>query len=132
MISSRFSSSRAGSCDPSFGDPVRLGCPHRVPRIRMPSLANTASKTLVNLLSRSRINTVNSGAKHEDFRVFRLGAAGQQSEPGHDLSEDQIQQSYRHGRRSCPTTTVQRCRRPPSWMSNSAPTGWRAADTSVA
>ena len=27
-----------------------------------------------------------------------------------DLPEDQIQQSYRHDRRSCPTTPVQRCR----------------------
>jgi hypothetical protein len=47
-------------------------------------------------------------AQHEDFRVFRLCAAGQQPEPGQDLPEDQIQQSYRHDRRSCPTTTVPR------------------------
>ncbi len=43
-------------------------------------------------------------------------------QPGQDLPEDQIQQSYRHDRRSCPTTTVQRCRRSPPWMTSSAPT----------
>jgi hypothetical protein len=53
-----------------------------------------------------------------------LCAAGQQSQPSHDLPEDQIQQSYRHDRRSCPTTTLQRCRRSPSWMTSSAPTGF--------
>jgi hypothetical protein len=46
--------------------------------------------------------------------------AGQQSQPGHDLPEDQIQQSYRHDRRSCPTATGQRCRRSTPWMSSSA------------
>ena len=47
----------ADSCDPSFGDRVRPGCPHGVRRMRMLSLANTASKMLVNLLSRSWIKT---------------------------------------------------------------------------
>ena len=51
--------SAADSSNPSFGDRVRLRRPHRVRRIRMLSLANTASKTLVNLLSRSRINNLN-------------------------------------------------------------------------
>jgi hypothetical protein len=32
--------------------------------------------------------------------------SGQQSQPGHDLPEDQIQQSYRHDRRSCTTATA--------------------------
>ena len=36
-------------------------------------------------------------------------------------------QSYRPDRRSCPTT-VQRCRRSPPWMTNSAPTGLRFHD----
>ena len=48
-------------------------------------------------------------AQHEDFRIFRVCAAGQQSQPGQDLPEDQIQQSYRHDRRSCPTATLHRC-----------------------
>jgi hypothetical protein len=43
----------------------------------------------------------------------------------HHLSEDQIQQSYRHDRRSCPTATVQRSHRSPPWMASSAPTGLR-------
>jgi hypothetical protein len=45
-------------------------------------------------------------AQHEDFRIFRFCAASQQSKPSQDLPEDQIQQSDRHGRRSCPTATV--------------------------
>jgi hypothetical protein len=39
--------------------------------------------------------------KYKNLRILRLCAAGQQSQPGHDLAEDQIQQSYRHDRRSC-------------------------------
>jgi hypothetical protein len=40
------------------------------------------------------------------LRILRLGAMGEQSKPGHDLSKDQIQRSYRHGRRSCPQVTT--------------------------
>jgi hypothetical protein len=47
----------ADGADPTFGDGVRLGARTRVRRMRMPSLANTASRTLVNLLSRSRVRT---------------------------------------------------------------------------
>jgi hypothetical protein len=36
-----------------------------------------------------------------------------------DLPKDQIQQSYRYHRRSCPTASVQRCRKSPSWMASS-------------
>jgi len=42
--------------DPSFGDRVRLGARTGVRRMRMPSLATTASKASVNWLWRSRIN----------------------------------------------------------------------------
>jgi transposase-like protein len=44
-----------------------------------------------------------------------------------DELEDQIQQSYRHDRRPCPTTTRQRCHRSTPWMSSSAPTAARVA-----
>jgi hypothetical protein len=60
--------------------------------------------------------------EHKNLRVFRLCAAGEQSEPSHDLPEDQIEQSYRHDRRSCPTAAARGCRRSPSWMTSSAPT----------
>ena len=40
------------------------------------------------------------------------------------LSEDQIQQSYRHSRRSCPTATVYGFRKSPPWMT-SRPAGVR-------
>ena len=53
----------AGSSDRWFGDGVGLGCPHRARGIRMPSLANTASNMLVNLLSRSRIRILTSAAR---------------------------------------------------------------------
>ena len=46
-------------------------------------------------------------AQHQDLRILRPGAAAQQSEPGYQLPEDQIEQSYRHSRRSCLMTTVQ-------------------------
>jgi hypothetical protein len=49
----------AEGSDPSFGDRVRLGARTGVRRIRILSLAKMASKTLVNLLSRSLINIVN-------------------------------------------------------------------------
>jgi hypothetical protein len=45
--------------------------------------------------------------EHQDLRVLRTCAPGQQSEPGYKLSEDQIEQSYRHGRRSCLTVIIQ-------------------------
>ena len=44
-----------------------------------------------------------------------------QSEPSYELSEDQIQQSYRYGRRSCPMVTIQGCRRSPPWPTSSDP-----------
>ncbi|MDQ3904175.1 MAG: hypothetical protein M3300_01685 [Actinomycetota bacterium] len=43
----------ADSSNPSLGDRVRPGRPHRMRKIRIPSPANTASKTPMNLLSRS-------------------------------------------------------------------------------
>src|SRR5437763_1114673 len=61
-------------------------------------------------------------AQHKNFRVLRMCAAGQQSQPSQSLPKDQIQQSYRHDRRSCPTTTVQRCRSHPPWIASSVPT----------
>ena len=61
-------------------------------------------------------------AEHENLCIFRLCAASQQPQPGQDLPEDQIQQSYRHGRRSCPMVTVLRCCRSPLWTTSSAPT----------
>jgi hypothetical protein len=36
--------------------------------------------------------------EHKNLRILRLCAASQQPEPGHDLPDDQIQQSYRHDR----------------------------------
>ncbi|MCA1706049.1 MAG: hypothetical protein LC808_23435 [Actinobacteria bacterium] len=32
-------------------------------------------------------------AQHQDLRILRLGAAGQQSEPGHQLPEDEIRKA---------------------------------------
>ena len=49
----------ADGADPSFGDGVGRGARTGVRRMRMSSLANTASKTAVNLASRSRIRNVN-------------------------------------------------------------------------
>ena len=49
-------------------------------------------------------------AQHEDSAFLDCVLQTQQSQPGQDLPEDQIQQSDRHARRSCPTTAVQRCR----------------------
>jgi hypothetical protein len=63
--------------------------------------------------------------EHKNLRIFRLCAAGQQSQPSHELPEDEIHQSSRHDRRSCPTTTVQRCRRSPQRITSSAPLGRR-------
>jgi hypothetical protein len=54
---------------------------------------------------------------------FDRELVGQQSEPGHQLPEDQIERSQRHDRRSCPTTTVKQRRRSSAWMTGSAPTG---------
>ena len=62
-------------------------------------------------------------AEHQNLRILRRGAAGQQPEPGHKLPEDQIQQSNSHGWRSCPTTTVQQYRTSALRMTCSAPTG---------
>jgi hypothetical protein len=49
----------AEGADPSFGDGVRPGARTGVRRMRMASLVNTASKTSVNVLSRSRIKNLN-------------------------------------------------------------------------
>jgi len=48
----------ADSADPSFDDRVRPRCCTGVRRMWMPSLAKTASKASVNLLSRSRIKNM--------------------------------------------------------------------------
>jgi len=61
--------------------------------------------------------------QHQNLHVLRPGTTGQQAQPCHELPEDQIKQSYRHGRRSCPAATLKRCRRSSLWMSYSAPTG---------
>jgi hypothetical protein len=60
--------------------------------------------------------------EHQNLRVLRSWPPGQQYEPGYKLPEDQIEQSYRHGRRSFLMATVQRRRRSPPWMTYSAPT----------
>jgi hypothetical protein len=65
-----------------------------------------------------RRNTVTSWRSTRILGFWRCGPAVQAS---HQLPEDQTQQSYRHDRRSCPTTTVQRCRRAPPWIASSAP-----------
>jgi hypothetical protein len=62
-------------------------------------------------------------AEHQNLRILRRGASGQQPEPGHKLPEDQIQQSNSHSWRSCPTTTVQQYRTSALRMTCSAPTG---------
>jgi hypothetical protein len=49
----------AEGADPSFGDGVCSGASTGVRRMRMASLANTASNTSVNLLSRSWIKNLN-------------------------------------------------------------------------
>jgi hypothetical protein len=60
--------------------------------------------------------------QHQNLRVFRSRATGQ-PEPGHHLPEDEIEQSNRHGLRSCLTATTQQHRRSRPWMTSSAPTG---------
>jgi hypothetical protein len=61
-------------------------------------------------------------AQHQDLGIGRPGTPGQHPQPGHELPRDQIQQSYCHDRRSCPTATVQRRRRSETRMICSAPT----------
>ena len=52
-------------------------------------------------------------AQHKDFRVLGWCLRASSPSQARTCRKDQIQQPYRHDRRSCPTTTVQRCRRSP-------------------
>ncbi|MGH4023435.1 MAG: hypothetical protein ACRDRV_02505 [Pseudonocardiaceae bacterium] len=62
----------ADGADPSFSYRVRPGARTGVRRIRMASLAKTASNTPVNLLSRSRTKNMNSATRSpRSIKKFR-------------------------------------------------------------
>jgi hypothetical protein len=61
----------------------------------LPKLRDGELRLMKNLAATEHGDLV---VEHEDLRVLRWCAAGQQSQPGRELPEDQIQQSYRHDR----------------------------------